>query len=301
MPLTHGNGVKNGAGLAAHLMPACMTAPDRRTIVGWHCCYIFCEAGRCIGWIACCFQGDVAMAPVPSTESVAAGWKAVGGFFRVFDIAFFLPGGIFLLGLSIFRPSWVMDVEKSMEREGQSLTSIVKLDIPELPLAILIAVAIVALVFFAGLLCHAVARMFRSGVVRLGAWQWKNEECERWWRHPYLLAVRFLFGLNEKKFNQWGSRLYGPPSKKDISGDREMMLYFWNMATLCWNLAAALGLVAFIVMLPLRWPLAVEDGRGFIPLGMALVVAMLGSEFRYFWEKEKREEPGTPFQESQPL
>ena len=211
------------------------------------------------------------MPAIPSTESVTTGWKAVGGFFRVFDVAFFLPGAILTLGLVA---SW----DPGLSRVSR-VTNTVK-GVPDWLSAVTLIVITIVLVFVAGLLCHAVARMVRFAMFRLGA-RFAKDTSESYFRHWN--TVKAVFALGDDRIRVWGNRIYGPEVKKREPADPELLLYFWNMATLCWNVAAALGLL----MMSLFFSPA-RAGWNLLLLLPALLLAMLGSEFRYFWEKDTR-------------
>ncbi|WP_164016504.1 hypothetical protein [Pyxidicoccus trucidator] len=228
--------------------------------------------------------------PAPPTEPVTTGWKAIGGFFRVFDIAFFLPGAVLVLGLFLSHGATSKAVVGNLlDILGAGASPLVEgEDVPGWLAALALAVTLVVLVFIAGLLCHAVARVWRSLMFRLGAWQWsRNGAGDSWFRHPYWGTTKALFSLKQASRDSWGEHVYGPAPTAREREDPELLLYFWNMATLCWNVAAALVLVAVLLLTnPSPWP-----GWALLSLAAALLLAMLGSEFRYFWEKERRKPP----------
>lgn len=245
------------------------------------------------------------MPAAPSTEAVTTGWQAVGGFFRVFDVAFFLPGAVLVLGLFVADCDMAKDVvenvrgilaveqsrgvERADAQPRAPAAESADEDVPGWLAALALAIAFIVLVFVAGLLCHAVARVLRALMFRLGAWQWRRRggQEESWFRHPYWVTTKALFSLKQDSRDAWGARVYGAAPATRERADPQLLLYFWNMATLCWNVAAAFVLVAVLLLITSS-PM---PGGALLSLAAALLLAMLGSEFRYFWETETRRAP----------
>lgn len=197
---------------------------------------------------------------MPGQEMAKEGVKSVGGFFRAFDIAFFMPGAIVMFAVGWFHFDALEDSEKlqKLTRGWESDSARNWL------LALMVAVALVIATFVAGLFCHALVRLGCSLSERLGNTKQK---------HPYRGMVERLFN-HERPGGQ-------PEYEREAS---QLSIYLWNLSTLGWNLAAAFVLVPIIGWW--KWGVGVPFW-----LLAAAVVALLGSDFRYhsvkFGQKQK--------------
>lgn len=185
------------------------------------------------------------------------GVKSVGGFFRAFDIAFFMPGAIVLFAIGWFHFDELSQVEKlqplSKAWEGNSASSWL--------LALMLAIVLIIATFVAGLCCHALVRLSCALAEHLGHWRK---------RRPYQRTVNFLFN-HDRTAGQPGTGPRTPEYDREAS---QLSIYLWNLSTLGWNLAAAFLLVPII-----KWW---RGGVGVLFwLLVAAAVAMLGSDFRY--------------------
>jgi hypothetical protein len=221
-------------------------------------------------------------------EPVTTGWKAVGGFFRVFDIAFFLPGAIVLLGCLRFKPAWLKTLTRDVlsgmggPEQAPALPAAVTKDGPvsEVPpwlAALALVITFVVLVFVLGLICHALARVIRSLAMRFGSWMWVEKKVRR---RPYRKALNVCFALKLDRLNPWleDSTQVRVKRGQPRPENDDLMLYLWNMATLCWNISVAFLGVAGLALGTEHW------GSCILLTLLAFLLAMLGSEFRYFWD-----------------
>ncbi|MBN1207145.1 MAG: hypothetical protein JXB05_19830 [Myxococcaceae bacterium] len=189
------------------------------------------------------------MAAQQVSRVTSEGVKSVSGFFRAFDIAFFMPGALVLFALWWFRPElWErpQDTVSSAFQSGSDAQSWL--------FGLVAVIALVVAAFMAGLLCHAIVRILGSILARVGGLMGR----------PYQHVVTFLF---QHPQDETGNK----PYNREAS---ELSLYLWNLSSLGWNLAVALLLVPLI-----RGKL----DRGIAPwLVGALLIVLLGSDFRSF-------------------
>ena len=83
----------------------------------------------------------------------------ITAFFRVFDIAFFVPGILVYALPSLLGSSWSLDTSKRQQLLSTNVTDITSDTIK--------LVATIAMIYTTGLLCHAVARLVRRFAHRL--------------------------------------------------------------------------------------------------------------------------------------
>ena len=160
------------------------------------------------------------------------------GFSRVFDVAFFLPGAL-LMGAAWFStPPGVQRVATGLLGRRTGPTGVVA--------AAFAGAMLLAIVFLAGLLAHAVHRTV------YGCFKWLT---------------------NDQPGNLCGSRATVPKP--------ELQLYFWNVASLSWNLEAAVFLGAILLTLKWQGPPTMPGGfvcAALFPIAWALAGSCTGSE-----------------------
>lgn len=127
-------------------------------------------------------------------------------FFRVFDLAFFVPGAVLYWALHSFGPSWFAAMDPLAT----------KLEIGTVQGIFGVVVAI-GLVYFLGLLTHAVQRL-----IDLLIWVSRKETQANIADEP-----------------AWYTKLENSPRA-------ELAFYFWYMRATCWNSAVAAALICWI-------------------------------------------------------
>ncbi|WNG44157.1 hypothetical protein F0U60_08595 [Archangium minus] len=217
---------------------------------------------------------------MPGQEMAKEGVKSVGGFFRAFDIAFFMPGAIVL-----FAIGWFHFDKLAHSTQFQQLARAWGSDSARnWLLALMVAIALIIATFVAGLFCHALVRLGCSLAERLG-----NKKK----KHPYRSLVDQLFN-HDKPPNPPAAGPGTPEYDREAS---ELSIYLWNLSTLGWNLAVAFLLVPLIGWW--RWGVGVPFW-----LLVAAAIALLGSDFRYhsvkLGQKKKTERRATGAAEALP-
>jgi hypothetical protein len=184
------------------------------------------------------------------------GVKSVGGFFRAFDIAFFMPGAVVLLALWWFHSKQVYAQLSQHEEVRQLFGSTASNSASQWLAALVVAFALIIATFVAGLFCHALVRL----------WCW------------LVWGVIALIQLREKK-KAWGEASTQQLNRRPYHRDtNELSLYLWNLSSLGRSLAVAFLLVPVIGW----WPFGVGVLL-WVPAG--LVLALLAEDFRHYSKK----------------
>lgn len=137
------------------------------------------------------------------------------GFFRVFDVSFFIPGAIVLIS-TLFRLGLLQDMA------GDSTSTIS---------AITLGITFLISAFVIGLAIHGLGRM----VITICRW-----DCSvRFRRWCSGVGVWFRCCLASKKRSRWFTSLDGQSA--------ELAIYFWYIRTTCVNTSVGLAIAFFIL------------------------------------------------------
>lgn len=200
------------------------------------------------------------MPPLKADKITSEGVKSVGGFFRAFDIAFFMPGAIVLVALW-----WWKRIPGGRPQEAWALLAGGS-EARGWLLGLVLVLALVVAAFVAGLACHGVARILHALAV------WTGDQTDK---HRYTQLATALFEPPPPappSTSWWPFDRRGASARGYEREASELSLYLWNLSSLGWNLAVALLSVPVI-----RWK---YDALVLPWLLGALLICMLGSDFR---------------------
>ena len=141
-------------------------------------------------------------------------------FFRVFDLAFFAPGGLFLAGLwvlGLFPPTHVM-------AQSQSLTDATGL---------IFAIVTLGLIYVSGLVIHGIQRVLSAPI-------WRLLQMHGW------VEQSPAHGVSSVDDAIWYQRL-------SFERREDLSLYFWYLRATCWNLAVTILALAGLTVTLLRF------------------------------------------------